>query len=46
MMPLGPAQKLSEPEECEQTFNNGENVPSCSDCQEKLPAMYCKKACA
>jgi len=38
--------KFSEPEEREQTFNNGENVPSCSDCQEKLPAMYCEKHCA
>jgi len=38
--------KLSEPEEREQTFNNGENVPSCSDCQKNLPAMYCKTACA
>jgi len=33
---------LSEPEEREQTFGNGENVPSCSSCQENLPAMYCE----
>jgi uncharacterized Zn-binding protein involved in type VI secretion len=38
--------KLSEPEEREQAFSNGENVPSCSDCQENLPAMYCKTDCA
>ncbi|QRK09817.1 DUF4150 domain-containing protein [Archangium violaceum] len=37
--------KLSEPEEHEQIFKNGENVPSCADCQEKLPAMYCKTNC-
>ncbi|WP_426755624.1 PAAR-like domain-containing protein [Myxococcus sp. Y35] len=37
---------LSEPEEREQTFKNGEDVPSCLNCQEKLPAMYCKKDCA
>ncbi|GEL73175.1 PAAR-like domain-containing protein [Myxococcus virescens] len=37
---------LSEPEEREQTFQNGENVPSCSDCQEKLSSMYCTTACA
>jgi len=46
MMPLVPAQKLSEPEGCAQQFNNGESVPSCSDCQEKFPAMYCEKNCA
>jgi len=38
--------QLSEPEEREQTFKNGENVPSCSTCQARLPAMYCKKDCA
>lgn len=38
--------KLSEPEEREQAFNNGENVPSCTNCQEKLPAMYCNTSCA
>jgi uncharacterized Zn-binding protein involved in type VI secretion len=38
--------KISELEEREQTFNNGESVPSCSDCQEKLPAMYCENNCA
>ncbi|QDF08378.1 PAAR-like domain-containing protein [Myxococcus xanthus] len=36
---------LSELEEREQTFSNGENVPSCSDCQENLPAMYCETKC-
>ncbi|QRK08423.1 DUF4150 domain-containing protein [Archangium violaceum] len=38
--------KLSEPEECEQVFKNGEDVPSYSECQAKLPAMYCKAHCA
>ncbi|WNZ61751.1 DUF4150 domain-containing protein [Myxococcus sp. MxC21-1] len=39
-------EQLSESEEREQTFENGENVPSCSSCQENLPAMYCKKECS
>lgn len=38
--------KLSEPKEREQAFNNGEDVPSCATCQEKLPAMYCNTSCA
>ncbi|TQF15280.1 DUF4150 domain-containing protein [Myxococcus llanfairpwllgwyngyllgogerychwyrndrobwllllantysiliogogogochensis] len=37
--------RLSEPEEREQTFSNGENVPSCAECQKRLPAMYCEKQC-
>lgn len=37
--------KLSEPEEREQAFCNGENVPSCLECQNKLPAMYCQTKC-
>ncbi|ABF89517.1 hypothetical protein MXAN_1813 [Myxococcus xanthus DK 1622] len=37
--------KLSEPKEREQVFKHGEDVPSCSECQEKLPAMYCKTIC-
>ncbi|WP_141621416.1 PAAR-like domain-containing protein [Myxococcus sp. AB036A] len=36
----------SVPEEREQIFSNGESVPSCSECQQKLPAMYCKASCA
>ncbi|WIG93585.1 PAAR-like domain-containing protein [Myxococcus sp. SDU36] len=40
------AMKFSAPEEREQIFKNGESVPSCSECQQKLPAMYCKASCA
>jgi hypothetical protein len=36
---------LSEPEERTQEFKSGENVPSCSKCQENLPNMYCKTNC-
>lgn len=38
-------QRLSEPEEREQTFSNGDDVPSCLNCQQKLPAMYCRTSC-
>ncbi|WP_163782333.1 DUF4150 domain-containing protein [Myxococcus vastator] len=39
-------QRLSEPEEREQPFGNGDDVPSCLNCQQRLPAMYCKTSCA
>ncbi|MBZ4415995.1 PAAR-like domain-containing protein [Myxococcus sp. RHSTA-1-4] len=32
-------------EERTQRFKTGENVPSCSKCQEKLPALYCDTKC-
>ncbi|GEL75586.1 PAAR-like domain-containing protein [Myxococcus virescens] len=37
--------KLSEPEEREQVFSSGDNVPSCLECQNKLPALYCQTTC-
>ncbi|OJH39127.1 PAAR-like domain-containing protein [Cystobacter ferrugineus] len=32
-------------EERKQRFKTGENVPSCSQCQEKLAALYCDTKC-
>jgi hypothetical protein len=43
MRPLGPAQKLSEPEEREQAFSHGENVLSCSNCQKIFPPCPAKQ---
>lgn len=37
--------ELAKPKEHTQEFKSGENVPSCSKCQENLSGMYCKTNC-